>query len=275
MNAATYRVEHLMPGVTKIEGLGGEFCYLVEGRNRALLIDATVGVGDIRALCASLTSLPVSVALTHGHADHAGGAFAFDELWVHPDDLELARTPFDPAMAAQFLAGAQIPGLGIDDLTPVRDIPCHELSEGDTFDLGGCVLEVIHTPGHTRGSVCFLDRRNRQIFTGDACNINTLVCIEGQSTTIAGYLPSVRKLQGVMGDVDFYFSHHHFALLPKSCVTDVLGLCEGILDGSIQGEASSHRGMSALLAAPRDPRTRLRLDGCIGNVMFRRDMVRD
>ena len=65
----------LMEGVTAIAGLGGEYAYLVEGSERALLIDGLVGVGSLKAFVRELTSLPVKIALTHGHIDHNGAAY--------------------------------------------------------------------------------------------------------------------------------------------------------------------------------------------------------
>ena len=61
--------------------------FLVAGEERALLIDTGTGVGDLKAAVEGLTGLPVIVALTHGHVDHAGGVRQFGEVYVHPQDL--------------------------------------------------------------------------------------------------------------------------------------------------------------------------------------------
>ncbi|WP_164860140.1 MBL fold metallo-hydrolase [Actinomyces wuliandei] len=66
--------------------------HLVTGRQRALLVDTGYGVGDLAALVTSLTDLPLTVVLTHGHIDHAFGASGLTDVHMHPADLPvLAR----------------------------------------------------------------------------------------------------------------------------------------------------------------------------------------
>ena len=64
-------------GVTMITDLSGVHCFLVEGREKALLIDAMTGLRGLKDFVATLTDLPVEVAATHGHMDHVGGVFEF------------------------------------------------------------------------------------------------------------------------------------------------------------------------------------------------------
>ena len=70
-----FRAEKLFDNVTAIAGLAGELCCLVEGSEKALLIDTLVGVGSLKAYVRELTDLPVQVVNTHGHLDHCGGNF--------------------------------------------------------------------------------------------------------------------------------------------------------------------------------------------------------
>lgn len=62
----------------------------------------------------------------------------------------------------------------------------YPMYDGDLFDLGNIVLEVIAVPGHTCGSVVFLDRRARAIYSGDACNSFTLLNLP-DSATVESY----------------------------------------------------------------------------------------
>ena len=57
--------------------------YLLAGTKQALLIDTGLGVCDLFSAVRSLTSLPVTVALTHAHWDHIGGCNEFPAPWVH------------------------------------------------------------------------------------------------------------------------------------------------------------------------------------------------
>src|SRR5207245_3195338 len=90
------------------------------------------------------------------HADHIGAVIPLCgtelPLYIHKED-ELALT--DPAGW-----GAGFPGPPIGRPGEVRPV-----SDGDVLDLAGITLEVLHTPGHTPGSVCF--RADAFVFTGD------------------------------------------------------------------------------------------------------------
>lgn len=96
------------------------------------------------------------VVSTHGHWDHIGDNAAVQQqtgasIAVHPldrDRLEHPRTEFAPF---------PIP----------PSVPAIELAEGGRVDLGAVRLEVLHTPGHTEGSCCLLERDEGVLFSGD------------------------------------------------------------------------------------------------------------
>lgn len=103
------------------------------------------------------------VICTHGHPDHAGGARELArrgaEILIHPADAEGMRTSLRTALRnpsrGRFFA-AITPEL--PSFTPLHD--------GDVLPaLGG--LDVIHTPGHTPGSICLYGARDRVLFVGD------------------------------------------------------------------------------------------------------------
>lgn len=176
-----YHVQQLLPSLHVIEEriLGAAFpirLYLVTGDRRAALIDTGLGTGDLRVVVETVTRLPVIVLHTHGHGDHMGADALFSEHFLHP--LEAKGTgggyafgknaasrlafladliPDDPE-TLDALAGSMVEG---------RAIRYGRLLDGDRVDLGGRGLEVVHTPGHTPGSVAFVDRTDGQAFTGD------------------------------------------------------------------------------------------------------------
>ena len=84
-----FTAQRLPNGVTEITDLSGVHCFLVEGRDKALLIDTMTGLRGLPAFVATLTDLPVEVALTHGHMDHAGGVFEFGRCYIHPADIPM------------------------------------------------------------------------------------------------------------------------------------------------------------------------------------------
>ena len=74
-----------------IDEYGMDAMFLLEGDEKALLIDTGTGVFDIPELVRQLTNKPVMVALTHGHIDHAGGMNQFEEVYLHPADFAMAQ----------------------------------------------------------------------------------------------------------------------------------------------------------------------------------------
>ena len=139
-----------------LEGNGfqvyNESVYLLEGDDRALLIDAGAWMPHLAQTVAKLTDKPVSLVLTHGHGDHVGGAISFPEVWIHPADT---------VMIGQ---GARAYGIKVN-----------LLSDGEIIDLGGRQIEVLATPGHTSGSVSFFDKERGYGFSGDAFGSTNLL----------------------------------------------------------------------------------------------------
>ena len=132
------------------------------------LID-TGYAGSMPRLTTALAELGRTVAdvrrviCTHGHPDHAGGARALAdvgvEILIHPDDAANLDVTFARAIRkpsrGRFFAAMTPP---LETYTPIVD--------GDVLPiLGG--LEVIHTPGHTPGSVCLYARQRGLLFVGD------------------------------------------------------------------------------------------------------------
>ena len=103
------------------------------------------------------------VVVTHGHPDHAGSASALAAIgatvFIHPADAENLRTTWAEALARPTR------GRIFAAMTPA--LPTFEpIEDGDLLPmLGG--LRVIHTPGHTPGSVCLYGARDRVLFVGD------------------------------------------------------------------------------------------------------------
>jgi glyoxylase-like metal-dependent hydrolase (beta-lactamase superfamily II) len=135
----------------------GTNCWLLsaEGSDDAVVVDPGFSPERVHEMLRAAGKRPVAVLATHGHWDHVGsaGAFCGDELplYIHEAD-RLALT--DPAAWG---AGMPVPR------TPVHDI--RTVVEGDKLDFAGFSIEVVHTPGHTPGSVCFAT--DGRLFSGD------------------------------------------------------------------------------------------------------------
>jgi len=134
-------------------------CYVVgsEATGEGLVIDPGGNSEDIiKAISGSGLDIKI-IVLTHGHSDHIA---ALNDI-RDKTGAEVAIHTAD----AQFLhgRGAFSMMFGISYKTP--EPPDRLLNEGDTIDIGDLHFSVIHTPGHTPGSICLLS--GDRVFTGD------------------------------------------------------------------------------------------------------------
>lgn len=103
---------------------------------------------------------PVRILLTHGHFDHVLGLTDCAReygipSYMHPADAGILRT--DDFFTRTY--GFRM---------PVIDVGTTDIADGDTIVFGNnTVFEVIHTPGHTPGCVCYYDRADRLLLSGD------------------------------------------------------------------------------------------------------------
>lgn len=129
-------------------------CYIVynEGAEEAVVIDPARQAEKIKEALDG--KRPAAVLLTHGHFDHTGALYAFagTPIYMHPsDDVML----LDSVWSAGELLGDNDP----------RPAATHYVQEGDKLRLAGLDIAVLHTPGHTLGSVCYAI--GDALFTGD------------------------------------------------------------------------------------------------------------
>ena len=269
-----FTAQRLPNGVTEITDLSGVHCFLVEGRDKALLIDTMTGLRGLPAFVATLTDLPVEVALTHGHMDHAGGVFEFGRCYIHPADIPMLDGRTLPARVG-YVRGQLPPGEAPEASAFVPDGPVEfvPLKAGNKLDLGGRVLEVLHVPGHTRGSLCYLDTASGDFFAGDACNNNTLLMMD-VSATIEEYLGALLALKERQGDIRRFYLFHGPSLQDKSCIDDNIQCCRDILAGTDDRVPVDFLGRSGYLAKERTPGTFSRKDGRFGNVVYNPQQVR-
>jgi glyoxylase-like metal-dependent hydrolase (beta-lactamase superfamily II) len=189
--------------------------YLVVGKERAVVIDTGTGIGNLKQVISELTELPVSVINTHGHWDHIGNNYQFEEVvcFNNADCIKKLRTGVDNTYLQESITGDSLwkplPE-GFDPVTwkiqPVE--PTALLVNGSLIDLGDRTLEVIHTPGHSPGSSCLLDKKNRVLFTGDTFFPGPLYAYP-EDVNIEDYIASIDKLKSRLDEYDYLCSGHN------------------------------------------------------------------
>ena len=132
-----------------------------EGTMRGAVIDPGGEVARILEEVARLGVTVERIALTHGHVDHAAGAAELKEALggvpiEGPDKRDRPLLDAMPDQARMF---------GIAGARPVT--PDRWLREGDTIDLAGTAFDVLHCPGHSPGSVVFVNKPGRFALVGD------------------------------------------------------------------------------------------------------------
>lgn len=182
-------------------------CFLFQGENEALLIDTAFPDSDILSEVQKITSLPLRIVLTHGDMDHTGGLPKDGECYLHKNDFNMLP----------------------DTITK------HELKDGDILEVGDYRLKVLHTPGHTYGSLSFLEEEKHFILTGDGVQRNGTIFMFGENRNFSLYLETLKKLSAQVqkSNVQKIYPSHSEYPLPQNAVDQVLADAENLQNGKI------------------------------------------
>jgi len=242
MSALMPKSVSITPGVWQLDDSTGATYYIIEGTDRALVIDTGMDACDIGAVIASFTALPYELALTHGHGDHSMHCPKFGRVY-----LDTADKPF--------LFGSRFEGQEVPDESTLVHI-----SDGCTFELGGVTVETIALPGHTPGSVLFADKVHKCVFTGDAfgsgCGVWMQVPMASDLSDYAAALANAEnRLREIGVDDTWEFCGGHASQKYTSTVApcnpprlemmaDMRALCEKLISGEIVGTGEGLEGLS-------------------------------
>ncbi len=174
--------------------------------NTAAVIDPGGDLAKIEAAIAQSGARIEKILLTHGHIDHAGAAAELAEKLAVPIEGPHVADGF---LLAELPAAGQMFGIAARAVDPDRYI-----AEGETILIGDLIFDVLHCPGHTPGSLCFVWRDDQK--TEEA---------RGGFAIVGDVL-----FKGSVGRTDFpYGSHHDLITAIKSKLLplgdDVAFLC--------------------------------------------------
>ncbi len=235
--AEVYQFRENMYGILTIsaDGMGDPWSFLIIGPEKAMLIDTGFGIGNLKGLVDEITGgMPLIVANTHCHFDHAYGNCQFDRCYCHEYEVEIMNSKQDPHIWDYLFDENGKPiWLEFDrnDIIPFKRYEVVGVPDGYTFNLGGDYeVELIWVPGHSPGHAMYLDKKNRNLMAGDGI-ISMRVGISGNSpyTRLTAYRNEMVKLSKRMGEFDHIFPGHFIVDLENTVIPSIIETCDAII----------------------------------------------
>ncbi|MDD4033049.1 MAG: MBL fold metallo-hydrolase [Bacteroidales bacterium] len=191
-----------------------ESLYLIEGSDKAILIDAGTNIKDLDKIVSSITSKPIILVATHVHPDHTGPSInSFPQIYINAADTELV-----PVFMGEYRGVVKY------------------LKDKEIIDLGNRKIEVVYTPGHTKGSTTFIDKKAGYGFCGDSFGTGLLLLGVDFSTFIATceIICSIMEKQKIKYLYPGHFSDGNMETASK--IKDMQVLSKEVLSGNIKGK---------------------------------------
>ena len=162
-------------------------CFIVDPSDAALVRDTMADHGV----------KPTHILLTHGHFDHILAVAALQKefgakVCIHAEDAEAL---YSKRASLSVLAGMEVPPCRADVL----------LQGGETVDAAGFTVKVLHTPGHTPGSVCY--QHEKTLFCGDTLFYQGYGRVDLAGGNSLQMALSLKRLLKLPGDVICYPGH--------------------------------------------------------------------
>lgn len=232
MDEPYFKSRQIAPGTWQIMS-DGDYMYLVEGDNEALLIDSGYGAGNIREYAQSLTKKPLRyVANTHLHFDHTANDGYFDKAYMSQGTKDGLPKP-----SGNF-AGIPFP----------TNYPIEVIGEGYTFHLGNRDLEAIMLGNHTPGGTAYLDRKQRILFVGDEIMAQQGIAIH---VSVEQFEKLMEKLEAHRSEYDTLCAG--WEMLPATWVDKYLAISKSVLAGNLGVPASQAPPPPLPTGWPTDP----------------------
>lgn len=178
-------------------------CYIAEtGNGQCIAVDIG-GTPRMVIEYLKMNNLKLTkILLTHGHFDHIDGVEAVRretgaEVFIHENDVKmLSDADLSLRSSMYFLSSDQF--MPVEKYTVIHD--------GDEIKDGGYTFRVLHTPGHTKGSVCYIT--DDAVFSGDTvfcCSIGRTDFPDG---SVDEMIQSIKKVSQIDGDLKLLAGHN-------------------------------------------------------------------
>jgi len=187
------------------------FAYLIGDRQTGdcVVVDPAYAAGDLVDLLEADGLHLSGVLVTHHHPDHVGGSMMGFELKGLAELLERVSVPIHVnSQEAQFVS--RITGI------PMSDLTSHE--HGDKVSVGAIDIELLHTPGHTPGSQCFL--LDGRLVAGDTLFLEGCGRTDFPGGDSDEIFRSLQKIAQLPGDPTV-FPGHWYSLEPSASLSEV------------------------------------------------------
>jgi len=187
------KIEEIQQNIYLLRGEGkGSHNYLVRASYRNALIDSGLDQNFL-SLQEQLLSLGLKVRdidlviNTHEHLDHIGSNRYFQEFsLIAAHRFAATKITLEDHYVTLYRSGDR-------NEVPIR---IHLwLENRSLFDLGSHTLEVIHTPGHTSGSICIYEFKTKVLFSGDTVFAGGILSYIGESGSVGDYVNSITRLE--------------------------------------------------------------------------------
>jgi len=237
-----FEVYRVVPGVLAIyephqaeETIG----YLILGSRRALLFDTGMGIGDLRALITQLTQLPLTVLNSHTHDDHVGDNWQFESVLSVDSEFSRrnargSRADAQAEIAPAQLCGALPAGFNRDTYQTHPWKIAGWIHDGERIELGGRIIEVIATPGHTPDAISLFDPANGLLFTGDTYYPGT-IWLYRPETDLEAYGNSLQRLLKLRPQVKLVLGAHNVPVSPPEVLPQLVAAFAQVRANTVTG----------------------------------------
>lgn len=114
--------------------------------------------------------------------------------------------------------------------------------EGDTLDLGGRELKIIHLPGHTAGSIAVLDMSRRVLISGDPIQEHGRIFMFGEHRNMQDYIASLEHLKSWTDEFDEIWPSHADIPVKSELIGKLHDGAQRIMDGAVGGKPEEFHG---------------------------------